>query len=175
MWNGNINNISEVVKYINSELSKGRTQKDIELNDFGVNERVIAKRLGKRGYKKIDNQFQLLSKCDNNVIIKKDKNNSNSLSAPKDNNLNDVMKNLIKNYDVIMEIIKEHKAKKNIKSENINIIIELPKETQKDFRTSIRINNVIWQQFDKFIEDHKEFTKRDLLSMALKEYMENHK
>lgn len=171
MWNGNINNISEVVNYINSELAKGRTQKDIELNDFGVNERVIAKRLGKRGYKKINNQFKLLPKCDNDVISKKD--NNSDLSVPKDNNLNDVMKNLIRNYDVIMEIIEEYKAKKNIKSENI--VIELPKETQKDFRTSIRINNVIWQQFDNFIEDHKEFTKRDLLSMALKEYMENHK
>ena len=57
MWNNDINNIEEVVIYLNSELSKGRTQKDIEINDFKVNERVIAKRLISRGYKKIDNQY----------------------------------------------------------------------------------------------------------------------
>ena len=37
--------IEEVVEYINKELLKGRTMKDIEVNDFGVNERVIGKRL----------------------------------------------------------------------------------------------------------------------------------
>ena len=31
--------------------------KDIELNDFGVNERVITKRLTGKGYKKINNKF----------------------------------------------------------------------------------------------------------------------
>ena len=56
-----------------------------------------------------------------------------------------------------------------------SMTIELPVETIKDFRTSIRINNVVWEQFNKFSEEHKEFTKRDLLSMALKEYMDKFK
>ena len=40
--------IEEVVEYINKELLKGRTMKDIEVNDFGVNERVIGKRLARK-------------------------------------------------------------------------------------------------------------------------------
>lgn len=44
--------IEEVVEYINKELLKGRTMKDIEVNDFGVNERVIGKRLARKNVKK---------------------------------------------------------------------------------------------------------------------------
>lgn len=51
------NKLDEMVQYINIELDKGRSMKDIEINDFGVNERVITKRLARRGYKKINNRF----------------------------------------------------------------------------------------------------------------------
>ena len=53
--------IEEVVEYINKELLKGRTMKDIEVNDFGVNERVIGKRLARKNVKKVDGQFVLQS------------------------------------------------------------------------------------------------------------------
>ena len=53
--------IGEVVEYINKELLKGRTMKDIEVNDFGVNERVIGKRLARKNVKKVDGQFVLQS------------------------------------------------------------------------------------------------------------------
>ena len=51
----NINSITitELVNYINIELNKGRTLKDIEINDFKVNDRVIAKRLSRKGYKRM--------------------------------------------------------------------------------------------------------------------------
>ena len=48
-------------------------------------------------------------------------------------------------------------------------------ENKTDFRATIRVNNVVWENFSDFTNKHKEFTKRDLISMALKEYMENHK
>ena len=59
--------IEEVVEYINKELLKGRTMKDIEVNDFGVNERVIGKRLARKNVKKVDGQFvlQVVLKCPN--------------------------------------------------------------------------------------------------------------
>ena len=47
----------EVINYINLELSKGRTMKDIEETDFNVSKGVITKRLNRKGYKKIDNKF----------------------------------------------------------------------------------------------------------------------
>ena len=58
-WNDNDSNITEndienIIDYINEQLSKNRTMKDIEVNDFGMNEKAIRKRLDRRGYKRID-------------------------------------------------------------------------------------------------------------------------
>lgn len=174
MWNGDINNIEEVAAYLNNELLRGRKQKEIEINDFKVNERVIAKRLISKGYKKIDNQY-IKYDDSNTLVIKKEKSeydNSNTLVITK-NEIQDKIIGLAKNYDKILKIISEYD--KQYDKEYDGITVELPIETIKDFRTSIRVNNVIWEQFNEFVNNYKEFTKRDLLSMALKEYMENHK
>ena len=53
--------LEEVVAYLNSELLKGRSMKEIEQADFGVNERVITKRLARKNIKKVDGQFVLQS------------------------------------------------------------------------------------------------------------------
>lgn len=193
MWNGDINNINEVVEYLNNELSKGRTQKEIEINDFKVNERVIAKRLTSRGYKKIDNQYIKYdnsntgviktnkNKYDNNhtVVIRDDKleyDNSNTLVINQKEIQNKLI-GLAQNYDKILKIIQEYDQKyaAQYDKEYVGIVVELPIETKTDFRATIRVNNVIWDNFSNFANNHKEFTKRDLISMALKEYMENHK
>ena len=71
--------INEVVNYINKELNKGRTLKDIETIDFNVNDRVIAKRLGRRGYKRINNQYI----HESNINVLKDKVDSNILATKK--------------------------------------------------------------------------------------------
>lgn len=182
MWNGDIKNIDQIVLYLNDELRKGRSQKDIEINDFKVNERVIAKRLISRGYKKIANQYVLIGDKDITRVITDNKPNKieqfeeNKLTI-KDQKIMNNLINLAKNYDKLINIIdqydknstKEYYSKYD--KEYDGIVIELPIETVKDFRTSIRVNNVVWEQFNKFAEDHKEFTKRDLLSMALIEYI----
>ena len=53
--------LEEVVAYLNSELLKGRSMKEIEQEDFGVNERVITKRLARKNIEKVDGQFVLQS------------------------------------------------------------------------------------------------------------------
>jgi hypothetical protein len=174
MWNGDINNLEEVREHLNRELSKGRKQKEIEINDFKVNERVIAKRLISKGYKKIENQYIKYDNI-NTVVIKEkteeyDKGNTVVINK---NEIQDKIIGLAKNYDKILKIIEEYD--KQYDKEYDGIIIELPIETIKDFRTSIRVNNVIWEQFNEFANNYKEFTKRDLLSMALKEYMDKYK
>lgn len=193
MWTGDINNIEEVISYLNNELAKGRTQKDIEINDFKVNERVIAKRLTSRGYKRIDNQYIKYDKNNIQVINpNKNKHEDNHTVVIKDGkseydknntlviNQKEIQTKLIglaENYDKILEIIQKYDKKYDgqYDKEYDGITIELPIETKNDFRATVRVNNVIWEQFGEFANNHKEFTKRDLLSMALKEYMKNHK
>lgn len=193
MWNGDINNIEEVIIYLNSELSKGRTQKDIEINDFKVNERVIAKRLTSRGYKRIDNQYIKYDK-DNTKVINTNKNkheDNHSIVIKEDkkeyDNNNTIVINqteiqnkligLAQNYDKILEIIQAYAKNDDAQYDknNRNIVIHLPIETKADFRATIRVNNIVWEQFSEFANAHKEFTKRDLISMALSEYINNHK
>lgn len=40
---------------------------------------------------------------------------------------------------------------------------------------SIRINLFVWDDWQEFCEKNDEFSKKQLVSMALKEYMEKHK
>ena len=79
-WNKD--NIDEIVEFINRELESGRPMNNIELEEFGVNERVIHKRLLRIGYKKIDNQYRLEESITSNITnkskaITKVKNESN--------------------------------------------------------------------------------------------------
>ena len=210
MWSGDINNIEEVISYLNNELSKGRTQKDIEIKDFKVNERVIAKRLTSRGYKRINNQYIKYDKG-NTTVINPSKNkyednhtrvienkieqydSSNTTVTRSNENENEYDNNntlvinqkeiqnkligLAQNYDKILALIQKYDARYDAQydKEQDGIVIELPIETKDNFRATVRVNNVIWEQFGEFANNHKEFTKRDLLSMALKLYMDKYK
>lgn len=64
------NNIGEIVEFINSELETGRPMNNIELEEFGVNERVIHKRLLRIGYKKIGNKYCLEDSITSNITDK---------------------------------------------------------------------------------------------------------
>lgn len=208
MYKGNEKDIGAIALYINSELKKGRTQKEIEIIDFNVNERVIEKRLKRNGYKKIDNQYIKPGISENKKSD--DECMTTVIKENKDNNFNDVIEveevkeviipgiseskksddkcmttvirnkkleenliDLLNNYDKLKNIINEYDKEQS--QEQKKIIIELPLDNEKDFRTTIRINKSIWNEFNKFSEKNKEFNKKDLLSMALKEYIENHK
>ena len=40
---------------------------------------------------------------------------------------------------------------------------------------SVRINVFVWEDWQKFCEENEEYSKKQLVSMALKEFMEKHK
>lgn len=88
--------------------------------------------------------------------------------------------NLANDYEKIQEVLKWFENRSDSKSMtqvievvNEGIKITLPKS--KIIRTTIRINEVIWNKFKKFAEDHKEFNQQDLMAQALEEYMNKHK
>lgn len=87
---------------------------------------------------------------------------------------NDDMSHLqefISNYSVIMQMVNMFKQNNKLNTENKNIVIELPFEDDKTFKASYRVNKTINEQFKEFCKEHKEFTAKDLLSQALKEFM----
>ena len=154
----------KMIEYINAELDAGRTMKDIENNDFNVNERVIAKRLRRRGYVKKGNKYVLQK----DTKTSDDKKNQLAIN---DKNVMDKVLGLVSNYDKIMELLSRND--KVYDKMYDGIIIELPES--EEYRTTIRVNKVIYEQFDEFCNENKTFTKKDLLSMALKEYMNKYK
>ena len=85
-------------------------------------------------------------------------------------------KYLNSNFDVLMEMIETYKVNKNIvTTDKTEIIVELPVDESKEFKTSIRVNKVIWEQFKEFCKSNKNYTQKDLVSMAMLEYMKKYK
>jgi hypothetical protein len=53
------------------------------------------------------------------------------------------------------------------------LIAEIP--SGKEIRVTIRINEKIWKEFSQFCENQLGFYKKDLLGVALLEFMEKYK
>ncbi len=105
-WNKD--NIDVIVEFINMELESGRPMNNIELEEFGVNERVIHKRLLRIGYKKIDNQYRLEDGITSNItdkpkVVNKVKNESN-ITRNSDLDM-DKLKLLLANLDKLLKLI----------------------------------------------------------------------
>ena len=182
--------IEDIVAYINQELSKGRTQRDIEEQDFNVVERTIAKRLNRRHYKKKDNVWYLAGEAPVVVATKKVVPKAPAkVTAPssmgyviEDEDSFEKMLGLIAHYKEIIAMAdewdkrcgKEYHSTNSSDSEVPDIKIELPLEQESNFKTSIRVNQVVWAKFNTFAEKNKIYKKMDLISMALKEYMERY-
>lgn len=191
--------IDELVSIINTELKNGNNLTKIARELFLVNESSIRKKLNKVGYRRVNDQFILvdtIKEDDNDKTevrqeIKQDikpiestSENKGSLIIP--NNLKVNLIELAKDYERIMNVVKmveesEYDKMSYSKYDKVSyseydneINIRLPLETVKDFRATTRVNNVIWGQFDDFCKENKEFTKRDLVSMALLEYMQKY-
>ena len=164
--------INELVSYINVELQKGRTLKDIELKDFGVNEGVIRKRLMRKSYKRIDNTFVLADE-----VIQK---HNNSISI--DNKLSkEVIQKHNKDIDIdklkeLIELIEPIKALIQKHNNDINIVdvkpIELrPKAIREVKQKLFKIDVDVLEQWEKFVSNHKEFKVQQLISLALEEFI----
>ena len=85
---------------------------------------------------------------------------------------------LVNQYDKIQEMINWFNNKDAIDNTNVievntGIKIDLPDAPIK--RTTIRVNESVWNDFLDLAEANSEFDKHNLLSMALKEYVEKYK
>ena len=153
--------IEQIADYVNLELAKGRTMKDIENNDFKVNDRVITKRLNRKGYKKIDNQFVADTTCSitknkPKEIIKKE-----NQILPKEIDL-DKLKILLDNIDQLIELVQ----KKN----NTSSITIKNKETTV---TSLRINKELYEAIKRKATEQN-INISEIVNRSLKDYLENY-
>lgn len=73
--------------------------------------------------------------------------------------------------EVQVEILKEEIEK----LEDSVIVIDLMDDTDLNASPkSIRINFFVWDEWQEFCDKNDQYSKKQLVSMALKEYMEKH-
>lgn len=120
--------------------------------------------------------YKDLKAANNIVVVVEDKALNNKPNAEIMDSLDkSKLQDLIDNYNILSKIIEMFKANQEINLKNNNIVIELPQEENKSFKVSYRVNQAIHNEFKEFCKEHKEFTSKDLLSMALKEFMDKYK
>lgn len=189
-----IDNLDIIVNYINKELDH-RAMIDIEINDFGVNQRVIHKRLLRKGYKRKDNKYiQAIEEYNksitkgipikyNKCITKDIPVKKQEVEIIKDSNLiNDIDIKSIKELVGLIEPIKEviQKYNKSITSDNIinvepiEIKIDRGILNNKINSVGFRIDIEVYEEWKRFTNEFKDIKNQDLLGMALIEYMKKY-
>lgn len=176
--------IEEQIEYMNKELINGSTVTKV-CKSIGIGRSTVRDRFKKVGqvYDGSLNQYigdnskTSLSHTENKAIVPKDiiQDSDKTIVTNKK-----VLKNLIglsENYNKIMEMItwfESDKDKTNAIEVREGIKIELPDEIDKEFRKTIRVNDVVWERFSEFCDKNKEFKQKDLHSQALLEYIKKY-
>ncbi|ABQ23644.1 hypothetical protein [Clostridium kluyveri] len=183
--------VEEQIKYINKELVSGYTLTKV-CGLIGVGRSTIRDRAKKLGYFYNTKFNQYVCGKNETKVTNVNDNSKTLVACDRDDSLNNmevdksiifnknIMKNLIglsENYDKIMDFIKwfeNDKGKTNVIEVTEGIKIDLPEETDKEFRKTIRVNDVVWELFSEFCDKHKEFKQKDLHSQALLEYIKKY-
>lgn len=176
--------LNEVIDYINLELSKGRTMKDIEERDFNVSKGVITKRLNRKNYRKIDNKFtsddniknttnkttKILHMKKNNTtretteILQSKSENDKTKKVFSSDELDRLERLLNLDIDALEKLIKENNTK-NTTVSSIKIIDETTKVT------SIRINQELYGKVKKYAKDNN-IQLVDIFSEMMMDYLQ---
>ena len=175
--------LDELVEYINLQLEKKRTFLEIATEDFSCNESTLRKRLtGKKLYKRIGNKYlrqsQTLDDESKHINdVRQNVTNENisqsisetvSQSVTVFQNNNEKFLGLINNYELIMQMLEEYKKYKNINKFSC-LTVELPQEQEKDFRITLRLNDVVYKEELDYIMGNPPFVGYSLQTQIQKE------
>ena len=118
-----------------------------------------------------DNLEQLnLQGCEsNNIVVTSDESNQGLALSDKSlialnfitQNLSKI-ENLVNNIDVFN------------RNQNTKDVI-IPSFEGDNIRTTIKVNELIWNEFSELASMYKQYAKQDIISLAFKEFIDNHK
>lgn len=179
--------IESKVNYLNDKLSEGQTVIRIR-EDIGIGEKALQKIIKDNGYKYNQRvkQYELVvspptSKTTTNstteattssqevVVVE---NNTIVLSEKQEQ----IMSYLEGNFDILTNIIEKFKSTTGATTETTTdyITIDLVEDKHLNPKPkSIRINEFVYRDWQEFC-DKQPYSKMDLISMALKMYMEKY-
>jgi len=164
------------IDQVNKYLKEGNSVVEIR-KKLGIGEKLFQKQIKQLGYKynqKIKQYEPLDVSFDDTNIINYD--NHTVVINKKDFDLSKIT-DLIDSYDDIKQVLdwfKNREYDNSIIEVVPNNKIEINIDTEETKRTTILVNNKIYNDFNEFCNKHREFDKKDLLSMALKEYIQKY-
>ncbi|MBQ9013126.1 MAG: hypothetical protein IJ094_06120 [Bacilli bacterium] len=174
----------DMLNYINTELSNGK-QFDQVRKEIGFGDKVWKVIREARGIIYNQKTKQYISTTESTTVTTTKpttkelegvvvENNTNTLLTTEKANTLDYINN---NINILMDIIDKYKATTQTTTESTTNYITIDLIDDKHLKPkpkSIRINEFIYQEWQEFC-DKQHYSKMDLISMALKEYMEKYK
>lgn len=168
----------EKVEYLNNKLREGQTVIRIR-EDIGIGEKALQREIKANGYRYNNKEKQYMPTTESTTkstteIITTNKSGENTIVVPKQQQ--QILGYLENNFEVLQEFLEKYKSttKATTESTTNNIVINLVDDKHLNPKPkSIRINEFIYQDWQKFCNT-KHYSKQDLVSMALKEYMEKY-
>lgn len=163
--------IEDKINYINGKLSEGETVTQIR-EGLNLGEKTLQRLIKKAGYS-YNQKIKKYVKSSTN-IIQSESSITNIIPNIKDDLLEIIemkedLKKLIKQYKEGYD--KEHTSVIEVIVEN-NIKIDLP--DAEIVRTTVRVNKDVLDCWNKFCNINKEFSKTDLLSSCMKEFIDKY-
>ena len=163
------------INYINELLQEGKSVKDIR-TILQIGEKSFQKQIRKMNYKynqKIRRYEPIGEVLDNPMTNYnkpvKNENRADFLTIKE----KDTIQFLDENIDLIKQLLNNYKA--TTSHNNSDIVINLINDKKLNPKPkSVRINEYVWRDWLKFTKDLP-FSKADLISQALVEFMERHK
>lgn len=161
----------EKIEYLNNKLKEGQTVIRIR-EDIGIGEKALQREIKANGYKYNNKERQYMPTTEATTeILPTIVVDENTIVVPKQQQ--QILGYLENNFEVLQEFLEKYKS--TTKATTNHIVINLVDDKHLNPKPkSIRINEFIYQDWQKFC-DTKHYSKQDLISMALKEYMEKYK
>ena len=176
--------VEDNVQYINKLLDDGLSMKQIEEDYYNVADRVIVKRLARKGYKRSKEGNRLFVLIDNNKAnTKSNKGNSevvnNTLQI--DYNGNVLQNNYNSNVDMekllelidLLEPIKALLKRNELEGDVIDVSIDELKVVKVEAPKvrSFKVDKTTLEKWDRFTKENDLYSVMDLVNSALLEYI----
>ena len=164
------------INYINSKLEKGQTVIRIR-EDLGIGEKSLQKIIKEAGYvynQKLRQYIPTTESTTKPLKVSVVETNTNTLLTTEKANTLDYLSN---NINILMDMIEKYKTTTQSTTETTTNYITIDLIDDKHLKPkpkSIRINEFVYQEWQEFC-NKQHYSKMDLISMALKEYMEKYK
>ena len=174
----NENNIDVLV--VNRELEHIRSRRKVA-KKLGLSKRKLTKqmKLNNHEYDRKLKQFILNKKgaiALNRQTMIADESNHTDINIP--NEMKYKLVDILSKYERFNAMLEKYESDMN--SNNQSDVIEVPYRLTVDFegdykRTTVEINENIWNEFSQVCKDrHKQLDKRDLISIALQDFIRNY-